>query len=195
MPRSGPASTEGVQGKGQMSNESDGQNQSSKREPDGKGAFKNRKDSGLQKELSTSPDQTYAEDGKTEAVSRENHLPQSRICIANYEHRALPPSLASPRPTPPSRVRSHPSSRACPTAPPGTPSPSTSPTRRARSPRAALTPPRLWAPSTPTGLRNRRQTNVESVDELLSGFTVAVRGLLQDCEMYICIPMQKAEHA
>jgi len=67
-PTSGPASTEGVQGKGQMSNESEGQNQGSKREPDGKGAFKNRKDSGLAKDLSSSPDQVYAEDGKTEAV-------------------------------------------------------------------------------------------------------------------------------
>jgi outer membrane biosynthesis protein TonB len=50
-PTSGPASTEGVSGKGHMKNDSDGHNQSSKREPDGKGGFKNRKDSGLQKEL------------------------------------------------------------------------------------------------------------------------------------------------
>ena len=70
-PTSGPASTEGVQGKGQMSNESEGQNQGSKREPDGKGAFKNRKDSGLSKDLSTEPEKVYAEDGKTEAVSHE----------------------------------------------------------------------------------------------------------------------------
>jgi hypothetical protein len=69
-PTSGPASTEGVQGKGQMSNESEGQNQGSKREPDGKGAFKNRKDSGLAKDLSSSPDQVYSEDGKTESVSQ-----------------------------------------------------------------------------------------------------------------------------
>lgn len=68
-PTSGPASTEGVQGKGQMSNESEGQNQGSKREPDGKGAFKNRKDSGLSKDLSTDPEKVYAEDGKTEAGS------------------------------------------------------------------------------------------------------------------------------
>lgn len=69
MPRSGSTSTEGVQGKGQMSNESEGQNQGSKREPDGKGAFKNRKDSGLAKDLSTNTDEVYAEDGKTESVS------------------------------------------------------------------------------------------------------------------------------
>jgi hypothetical protein len=190
MPRSGSTSTEGVQGKGQMSNESEGQNQGSKREPDGKGAFKNRKDSGLSKELSTDPEKTYAEDGKTEAVSRENHVPQSRTCIANYEHRALPPSLASLKPTPPSRARSPLSNRACPTLLPGTLFPSTSPTRRARSRRVALTPPSPWAPLTPTGLRNRRQTNVKFVNELLSDFTIAGRGLLQNCKMYICIPMQ-----
>ena len=68
-PTSGPASTEGVQGKGQMSNESEGQNQGSKREPDAKGAFKNRKDSGLSKDLSYSTDEVYAEDNKTESVS------------------------------------------------------------------------------------------------------------------------------
>jgi len=68
-PTSGPASTEGASGKGQMKNDSEGMNQGSKREPDSKGAFKNRKDSGLSKELSDAPEQTYAEDGKTEAVS------------------------------------------------------------------------------------------------------------------------------
>lgn len=68
-PTSGPASTEGVSGKGQMKNDSEGHNQGSKREPDGKGAFKNRKDSGLAKDLSSAPDQVYAEDGKTESVS------------------------------------------------------------------------------------------------------------------------------
>ena len=82
MPRSGPSSTEGVQGKGQMSNESEGMNQGSKREPDGKGAFKNRKDSALQKDLSRNPDDVYAEDGKTESVSRQlpTYLPQPRTC-------------------------------------------------------------------------------------------------------------------
>jgi outer membrane biosynthesis protein TonB len=35
-PTSGPASTEGASGKGQMKNDSEGMNQSSKREPDGK---------------------------------------------------------------------------------------------------------------------------------------------------------------
>jgi hypothetical protein len=75
MPRSGPPSTEGVAGKGQMKNDSDGMNQGSKREPDGKGGFKNRKDSGLSKDLSTDADSVYANDGedgkpKTEAVSR-----------------------------------------------------------------------------------------------------------------------------
>lgn len=66
-PRSGPASTSGVSGKGHMKNDSEGMNQSSKREPDGKGAYKNRKDSGLQKDLTTSSE-TYAEDNKTESV-------------------------------------------------------------------------------------------------------------------------------
>jgi len=69
MPNSGSTSTEGVQGKGQMKNDSEGMNQGSKREPDGKGAFKDRKDSGLAKDLSADTEKTYAEDGKTEAVS------------------------------------------------------------------------------------------------------------------------------
>lgn len=51
-----------------MKNDSEGMNQSSKREPDAKGAYKNRKDSGLSKDLSSSGD-AYAEDGKTESVS------------------------------------------------------------------------------------------------------------------------------
>jgi hypothetical protein len=50
-PTSGPASTEGASGKGHMKSDSEGHNQTSKREPDGKGGFKNRKDSGLQKDL------------------------------------------------------------------------------------------------------------------------------------------------
>lgn len=66
-PRSGPASTEGVSGKGHMKNDSDGMNQTSKREPDGKGAYKNRKDSGLSKDLSTTS-QVYSDDEKTESV-------------------------------------------------------------------------------------------------------------------------------
>ena len=78
MPRSGSVSTEGVQGKGQMKSDSEGTNQSSKREPDGKGAFKNRKDSALQKDLSTDTDSVYANDGedgkpKTESVSCKHH--------------------------------------------------------------------------------------------------------------------------
>lgn len=67
-PTSGPASTEGVAGKGRMKADSPGQNQSSKREPDGKGAYKLRKDSGLQKDL-TQTTQVYADDEQTEAVS------------------------------------------------------------------------------------------------------------------------------
>lgn len=51
-----------------MKNDSEGMNQSSKREPDAKGAYKNRKDSGLSKDLSSSGD-AYAEDNKTESVS------------------------------------------------------------------------------------------------------------------------------
>lgn len=66
-PRSGPASTSGVSGKGHMKNDSEGMNQSSKREPDGKGAYKNRKDSGLQKDLTVSKD-VYADDKGTESV-------------------------------------------------------------------------------------------------------------------------------
>ena len=53
-PTSGPASTEGASGKGHMKSDSEGHNQTSKREPDGKGGFKNRKDSGLQKDLTPS---------------------------------------------------------------------------------------------------------------------------------------------
>lgn len=69
VPRSGPASTKGVYGKGRMKKDSKGMNQTSKREPDGKGAFKNRKDSGLQKDLSSSS-AVYADDKKTESVCR-----------------------------------------------------------------------------------------------------------------------------
>lgn len=70
-PTSGPASTEGVSGKGQMKNDSEGHNQSSKREPDAKGAFKNRKDSGLQKDLTVDNESVYSkeeEGGKVESV-------------------------------------------------------------------------------------------------------------------------------
>jgi ABC-type nickel/cobalt efflux system permease component RcnA len=68
-PTSGPASTEGASGKGQMKNDSEGMNQGSKREPDGKGGFKNRKDSGLQKDLTVDNETVYSTDGKTESVS------------------------------------------------------------------------------------------------------------------------------
>lgn len=60
-PTSGPPSTEGVSGKGHMKNDSEGMNQGSKREPDAKGAYKNRKDSGLSKDLSSSGE-IYADD-------------------------------------------------------------------------------------------------------------------------------------
>lgn len=68
-PTSGPPSTEGVTGKGQMKNDSEGMNQGSKREPDSKGAFKNRKDSGLAKDLSVDNETVYSTDNKTESVS------------------------------------------------------------------------------------------------------------------------------
>jgi hypothetical protein len=58
-----------------MKNDSEGMEQSSKREPDGKGGFKVRKDSGLQKDLTVDNKTVYADDDndgekpKTEAVS------------------------------------------------------------------------------------------------------------------------------
>jgi hypothetical protein len=137
-PTSGPASTEGVSGKGHMKNDSDGHNQSSKREPDGKGGFKNRKDSGLQKDLTPSPD-----DSESNSVSF--------FILLHFQSHQINALITST-----SRVTSPRSRAACPTPRPGTPSPSTSRTRRARSPRAAPTLPRLRAPSTPTDPPNRR---------------------------------------
>lgn len=52
-----------------MRSDSDGATETRKREPDSKGGFKKRIDSGLGKDLGAGPD--YAEDGETEAVSRD----------------------------------------------------------------------------------------------------------------------------
>ena len=154
-PTSGPASTEGISGKGQMKNDSEGHNQSSKREPDGKGGFKNRKDSGLQKDLTPSPEDSEANSVSSFCLLAIHARQKKTLRITNNFL---------------SRATSLRSRAACPTPKPGTPFPSTSRTRRARSPRAALTPPRRRVPLTPTDPRNRRcEPALEaSVDELFA---------------------------
>jgi len=84
-PTSGPASTEGISGKGQMKNDSEGHNQSSKREPDGKGGFKNRKDSGLQKDLTPSPEDSEANSGDISKKQGGMSNTQTRHSIPIHE--------------------------------------------------------------------------------------------------------------
>lgn len=61
--KGGKPQTEGVTFKGKMKEDSPGMQHSSKREPDSKGGYKNRLDSGLQKDLTPSTE-THAEDGR-----------------------------------------------------------------------------------------------------------------------------------
>lgn len=70
--KGGKPQTEGVTFKGKMKEDSPGMQHTSKREPDSKGAYKNRLDSGLQKDL-TPNKQQFDEDGR-ELVSTNTLL-------------------------------------------------------------------------------------------------------------------------
>ena len=61
--KGGKPQTEGVTFKGKMKEDSPGMQQTSKREPDSKGGYKNRLDSGLQKDLTPSTE-THDENGR-----------------------------------------------------------------------------------------------------------------------------------
>ena len=69
MKKSGPSGVEGVRGKGMMKDDAPGMSHEVKSEPDGKGGYKKRVDSGAQKELGPGP--TYQE-GEGDGPKRES---------------------------------------------------------------------------------------------------------------------------
>lgn len=90
-PTSGPASTEGASGKGHMKSDSEGHNQTSKREPDGKGGFKNRKDSGLQKDLTPSVEGSNSGDISNKQAGMSNTQTRHSIPIHESDEKSKKP--------------------------------------------------------------------------------------------------------